>query len=284
MSSIVFEFELIVLVWTGLAVPALVSGLMGHDPFGRWGGQGYGPRIGPQLGWFLMELPALLVLPLAYLAVGERHLVTDFLVGVWVAHYAHRTLVWPWIVQQNSDGIPAVTCAAGFGFNVVNGLLLWWSLTALAGYTTGWFGDIRFIAGAVIMLLGAVLNIWSDYRLAYLRSAKPGQRVLPVGGPFRFVFVSQPDRRNAGMGWLRADALVAAGAVLRNLDGSQSDAAGPLASPVVSGAVQRLPRNTPRHPTQAAAKGWGGGSCAQAAGPTRRAEASRSLKLQSLGA
>ena len=187
MISIVFDFELIVLVWTGLAVPALVSGLMGHDPFGRWGGQGYGPRIGPQLGWFLMELPALLVLPLAYLAVGERHLVSDFLVGVWVAHYAHRTLVWPWIVQQNSDGMPVVTCAAGFGFNIVNGLLLWWSLTTLADYTMGWFGDIRFIAGAVIMLLGAALNIWSDYHLARLRSEKPGHHVLPAGGPFRFV-------------------------------------------------------------------------------------------------
>ena len=60
----------------------------------------------------------------------------NLLVAAWVVHYAHRTLVWPWIVPRYSRPMPVVTCASGFIFNVINGLLNGWFLGYAAGLST----------------------------------------------------------------------------------------------------------------------------------------------------
>ena len=197
MSIEPLRFVVVVSIWTALALPALVSGLAGRDFFGRVGGQPKGPRLPAMWGWFLMELPAMVTLPAIYLTgarlAGDHPLQSggwaagDLLVAAWTAHYAHRTLLWPWLAQREGSPLPAVTCAAGFGFNVVNGLLFGWFLTRLADYPAGWFGDMRFVAGAAAMALGAAVNIWADYHLARLRHAAPGRAVLPASGPYRLV-------------------------------------------------------------------------------------------------
>ena len=134
-----------------------------------------------------MELPALVMLPAIYFAADERQPVGDLLVALWLLHYGHRTLIWPCLVARSGSRLPAMTCAAGFGFNVVNGLLLGWFLVVVADYPSDWFGDGRFIVGAAAMLLGAALNVWADYRLAWLGRGQTGRYVLPEGGAFRFI-------------------------------------------------------------------------------------------------
>lgn len=182
-----FGFVPVVVAWTALALPVFVTGLSGRDHVGRLGGDPAGPRVDPRWGWFVMELPALCVLPALYLAGGARHAVGDLLVAAWTLHYGHRTLVWPWIVQRHSRPLPAVTCAASVVFNVVNGLLLGWFLTRVADYPGDWLQDARFQAGAAAFLLGAALNVASDYHLARQRARTPGRYVVPRGGAFRFV-------------------------------------------------------------------------------------------------
>ena len=190
-------FYVIVSIWTALALPALVNWWAGRDYFGRVGGQAIGAQIPARWGWFLMEMPALVTLPTIYLTgtrlAGDQSfppswwVVGDLLVGAWAAHYAHRTLLWPWLVQRKGSRMPAITCAAGFVFNIVNGLLFGWFLTGLADYPAGWLGDMRFVAGASTMAMGATVNIWGDYYLARLRNAAPGRAVLPTSGPYRLV-------------------------------------------------------------------------------------------------
>ena len=65
--------------------------------------------------------------------------------------------------------MPVAICASGFVFNVANGLLNGWYLGYAADYPREWLLDGRFIAGAAAFLLGAALNVTSDYRLAHLR-------------------------------------------------------------------------------------------------------------------
>ena len=180
-------FVLAVAVWTVLAVPVFIIALLGWDWFGRVGGQPIGARMAAHWGWFLMELPALVTLPAIYFAANQRQPVSDLLVVLWMAHYAHRALIWPWLVARRGSPAPVITFAAGFGFNMVNGLLFGWFLVGVADYPDGWFGDVRFVVGVTAMLLGAALNIWADYRLAWLRRRQPGRYVLPEGGAFRFI-------------------------------------------------------------------------------------------------
>ena len=131
-------FAVVTLVWAALAVPVGIYSLVGTDHVGRTGGNPRGPRVAARWGWFGMELPALGVLPAVYLAAANRHPVGDLLVAAWVVHYAHRTLVWPWIVQRRSRPMPVVTCVSAVVFNVINGLLIGWFLGRLADYPPGW--------------------------------------------------------------------------------------------------------------------------------------------------
>ena len=180
-------FQTLVLVWCGLTVPVLVYGLVGRDTTGRLGGVPRGPLVDARWGWFWMELPAMLVFPAVYLAAGERHLAGDVLVALWLIHYVHRTLIWPLLVQRQARPFPAATAGAGAAFNLVNGAFLGWFMARFADYPEDWFSDPRFGAGAALFVLGAVLNISSDYRLSALRARASGGAVLPRGGAFEYV-------------------------------------------------------------------------------------------------
>ena len=56
------------------------------------------------------------------------------------------------------------------------------------------------MAGAVVFLIGAVVNVTSDYRLAGLRRQQQGQYVIPRGGAFRFL--SSPNLTGEIVEWI----------------------------------------------------------------------------------
>ena len=189
-----------VLIWGALAIPILIIGLRGIDFVGRLGGNTIGPRIPSRLGWFIMEVPALSVLPIIYLTQADQSTVGDLLVVAFTAHYIHRTLIWPWIVQRRSAPLPLITCISGFAFNVVNGLILGWFLARFADYPDDWLTDPIFLLGATLFALGVVLNISSDYRLAWLRHRSENQYIIPHGGAFRYL--SAPNLSGEMIEWV----------------------------------------------------------------------------------
>lgn len=200
MSFNLSDFEAIVVAWAALSVPVFIYSLVGTDHVGRTGGPPRGPRISASWGWVVMELPALIVLPALYVSGGNRHLVADLLVAAWVIHYAHRTLVWPWIVPRYSRAMPVITCASGFAFNVINGLLNGWFLGYAVHYSREWLLDGRFMAGAVVFLMGAALNVTSDYLLARMRHRQQGRYLIPRGAAFRFL--SSPNLTGEMVEWI----------------------------------------------------------------------------------
>ena len=193
-------FDTVVVLWAALAAPVFIYSLVGTDLVGRAGGNPRGPRVAAHWGWVVMELPALCVLPTVYASGDNRHPVADLLVAAWVIHYAHRTLVWPWIVPRYSRPMPVVTCASGFAFNVINGLLNGWFLGYAAAYPREWLLDGRFMAGAVLFLMGATLNATSDYRLAQQRRRQQGRYLIPRGRAFRFL--SSPNLTGEMVEWI----------------------------------------------------------------------------------
>lgn len=184
MSSWAPVFPVLALVWTALSLPVLAAGLAKWDPVERLGGSARGPRMASRQAWFWMELPALLVFPLVYIAGPNHHTVGNIVVALWGAHYVHRTLVWPWTVQRPDRTVPLVLCLSGLSFNVVNGVLLGWFMAWVANYPPGWLLDPRFLVGGTLMLAGAALNVWSDYHIAGTRQAASGVYVIPRGGAF----------------------------------------------------------------------------------------------------
>lgn len=133
----------------------------------------------------MLELPALLTFPAIYLASDNQHLVGNVVLGLWLAHYGHRGLVWCWLVPKRGATVPVAMCGASIGFNLVNGALLGWFMGYAADYSAQWLSDPRFVVGVVLFAVGAGLNVWADYWLRHLRNVSRQDRVVPSSGPFR---------------------------------------------------------------------------------------------------
>ena len=174
-------------IWAALAIPVFAMSFKVRDITGRIGGEGRGKQIDARWGWFWMELPALAIFPAIYFASGNLHPVGNVAVALWLAHYGHRTLVWPLVVLKPHATIPSGMWMSGAAFNVINGVLLGAYLGYAADYTEGWLSDPRFGIGLALVVGGAALNLWADYRLLRLRRRGDHQHVMPEGGAFNIV-------------------------------------------------------------------------------------------------
>ncbi|XP_070285050.1 3-oxo-5-alpha-steroid 4-dehydrogenase 2 [Myotis yumanensis] len=170
------------------ALGALV--LYSREPscYGKYTGSlAAAPHLPAGAAWFLQELPSL-ALPVAMLARQSRALLgppATVLLGLFCAHYFHRTLVYPFLMRGRP--FPVTVLFRGFVFCTGNGLLQAYYLTYCTEYPAEWYTDIRFILGVCLFVLGMGINIHSDYLLRQLR--KPGEVIykIPQGGLFTYV-------------------------------------------------------------------------------------------------
>jgi hypothetical protein len=179
------------LVYTWIAVGLLLFPLLLRipAPYGRHSRPGWGVRIPDRLGWFLMELPALVVFGFFFLAGPvKQSLVAWFFFGLWGLHYANRTLVFPLRINAREKKMPVLVALMAFGFNLVNGFFNGYYFGFLAPhYPLDWCLDPRFIFGAILFFLGAGTNVWADNILIRLRKFGQGQYSIPRGGMFRHI-------------------------------------------------------------------------------------------------
>ncbi|MCY3857701.1 MAG: DUF1295 domain-containing protein [Gammaproteobacteria bacterium] len=187
MSQTPSLLTVICVVWALGAFPTLVVGLLRWDPVGRLGTSGLGTQMDARWGWFIYELPALLTYPLIYLVVGNHHLVGDIALALWLLHYGHRSLIWCWLIPKPNGKVSMSLLMSSISFNLINGGLLGWYMAYAADYPAQWLLDPRAIIGILLFIIGAKLNVWSDYRMRRLRREAPDDRVVPSGGPFKYV-------------------------------------------------------------------------------------------------
>ena len=166
-------------------------------PYGRFASPRFGLRLGPRLGWWLMELPATLSFLWVYFHGAHRWAPTPLVfLGVWLIHYGNRGFLFPLRMRV------AAGSQATFSLLVV---LIGWLATSLHGYlharflshlgthyTQQWLTDPRFLIGIAIYYAAFVGNLHSDAILRSLRTpqeAQSGQRIyrIPTGGLFRWV-------------------------------------------------------------------------------------------------
>ncbi|MBE8182587.1 MAG: DUF1295 domain-containing protein, partial [Candidatus Portiera sp.] len=166
--------------------------------FGRHTKTSWGPLISNRIAWFVMELPALIIMPMLALA-GGVNIVVLVLAGLWTAHYFNRACVFPFRIRTAGKKMPLVICLMAFGFNLFNGFLCGYYIGSDFGnglgngaqYDLTYFMRPHFIIGILVFCGGALLNIYSDNILINLRkkSTDTGQKeyVIPTAGPFRYV-------------------------------------------------------------------------------------------------
>ena len=191
-------------------VPLTVLGLrFMKAPYGRFGGGGKSIGVDPRLGWFLMELPAMVVFWIFFVQ-GPRRFETVPLVlaGIWTVHYLNRGFVFPLLMrvpkgQKGTFG--ALVIASGWFVTSTHGYLNARLFSELGGHLTdGWLTDPRFLVGIAIYASGLALNVHSDHVLRNLRSKDEIARAekvyrIPYGGGFGLV--SNPSYLGELMMW-----------------------------------------------------------------------------------
>jgi len=180
-------FNIAVLCWIGLALLLLPVQLLITAPYGRHVHGGWGPRISNRLGWFMMEFVSLAVFGALFLAGPAAKTAPMWVFfALWSAHYANRSLIYPWRTRTGGKTIPLAIVASAVSFNVINAGLNGYYLGWLAHYPTSGLADARFIAGLILFVAGAAANLWADNRLISLRSAGT-EYAIPRGGLFERV-------------------------------------------------------------------------------------------------
>lgn len=182
------QYQLLTYAWIALGVFTFLYLLRVDAPFGRHTRSGWGPTIDNRLGWVIMEGTVLVVLFIVW-SGGTKPLTSPVAVmlGLFVAHYVHRSLIFPVFLRTAGKRMPLVIVLSAMGFNLMNGFLMGYYFSRFADYSNAWFGDWRFIAGLTLFLVGAGINIRTDYRLIGLRRSGETGYYVPTGGWFEYI-------------------------------------------------------------------------------------------------
>ena len=155
-------------------------------PYGRQARGGWGPVLPGRLGWLAMEWPTLVVFGAVFLEGSHRHdPVPMLLAAMWLGHYVHRTLIFPWRLRSTKP-IPVVVALLAMSFQALNSYANAAWIAELGNYSGG-FGRASLWLGCGLFLVGQGINLHADTVLIGLR--KPGETGyhIPRGGAFRWV-------------------------------------------------------------------------------------------------
>jgi 3-oxo-5-alpha-steroid 4-dehydrogenase 1 len=175
--------------WLALAVLVFVVLLFVAAPYGRYLRPGWGPVVSARVGWFVMEIPAVLAMAALYGASPRwREPAAFAFFLLWQLHYVPRAVIDPLRARHGAKALPVVIALMGACFNVVNGWLqgawLFWIGTAR---TSDWLVSPAFLAGASLFLAGIGINRSADAALRALRPAGETGYFVPRGGLYEHV-------------------------------------------------------------------------------------------------
>lgn len=184
-----------VLTWTelGLGVLTAASLLFITAPYGRHARAGWGRTLSNRAGWLVMEAPTLLVfVPLYFTGTHFAEPAPLLLLALWLSHYVHRTLVFPFRLRTRDRRMPLSIALTGASFNVLNACVVAPAIAEFGHYPSSWLTDPRMLSGGALFFLGYAINRQADRTLIGLRSngssgaAVSGYRV-PHGQLFEYV-------------------------------------------------------------------------------------------------
>jgi 3-oxo-5-alpha-steroid 4-dehydrogenase 1 len=182
-------FTLLIIVWIGIALVLFPLLLKITAPYGRHSTTRWGPMINNQLGWFVMELPALAVFLFFILSYADFEKLVIFLASLlWIIHYFQRVVIFPIRIRTRGKKMPVVILILAFLFNLVNGSFNgYWLSHFYSDFNLNVTQLFRVIVGALLFITGFMVNQYHDRILIHLRKENKNGYKIPYGGLFRYV-------------------------------------------------------------------------------------------------
>jgi 3-oxo-5-alpha-steroid 4-dehydrogenase 1 len=171
-------------------------------PYGRYTRSGWGPVLDNRLGWFIMELPAVLVFGAIMIVHGRFNSTALALFLLWQLHYCHRVFVYPWTLKRGKK-MPWLILLMALLFNTTNGYLNAWSIaTHGERYSDLWLTSPQFVIGVLLFFGGMALNKVADRQLASLGRQAGSQHGYQIPYGFAYRWVSCPNYLGEIIQWI----------------------------------------------------------------------------------
>ncbi|MEA2070400.1 MAG: DUF1295 domain-containing protein [Asgard group archaeon] len=207
-----------IILFVAIVVAICVFFLLFFIPagYGRHIDNKWSLKIPNRLGWFIMEIPTVVIFALCFIFSDKWSSWThiSFLL-IWNAHYVHRVFIYPLIIK-NGKKLPVTIISMGFIFNVVNTYLqgrwlftlsdpqyssdLLFPLSPINYSNVDWLYSPIFLFGLVLFIVGYFINKQSDLILRNLRTESNQRYKIPNQGLYRFV--SCPNYLGELLEWL----------------------------------------------------------------------------------
>lgn len=164
-------------------------------PFGRHTSDKWGMSMNNKAGWFIMEMPSLLIM-IYFLFAGSKPFLSYsyILFYLWIVHYFNRVMIYPFRIMSTNKKMPILIVFNAIIFNIVNATLNGYYLSELANsevYNSKWLISFHFIIGLVLFITGFAVNNKSDSILIKLRI--PGDMSYKIPYGFLFKYISAPN-------------------------------------------------------------------------------------------
>lgn len=189
------NIEWICYVWIGIALMVHITMFFVKAPFGRHTTDKWGMTINNKLGWFIMELPSLLIMIFFLFQGLQKGMGYAWIFfALWIFHYINRTIIYPIRIKSTPKRIPLVIVTSAIFFNLVNAGTNGYYLAELVPsdtYDMSWLGSWHFIFGITIFITGMLINWRSDHILINLRKKGDTGYHIPQG--FLFNYISSPN-------------------------------------------------------------------------------------------
>ncbi|XP_002735709.1 3-oxo-5-alpha-steroid 4-dehydrogenase 1-like [Saccoglossus kowalevskii] len=124
------------------------------SPYGRYSSSVWGPGLNPKMAWFIQELPCLFTPVVMTLYDSVSSNVNNMLLGLFIIHYFHRTLIFPFIMRGGKP-TPTFPFLLALFFCSYNGFMQSRTLTQYAVYGRNWTSNPAFIIGGMFQFVSA---------------------------------------------------------------------------------------------------------------------------------
>jgi 3-oxo-5-alpha-steroid 4-dehydrogenase 1 len=180
-----YRFTIILIF--GLALLVFILLFFISAPYGKFTRKGWGTSVKAKIAWMIMEFPSPALMIVFFFSSDKKSLPLLIFILLWLAHYVHRTFIYPFRQSGRNKSYPLLLVAFAFCFNCMNGYVNGYGVFHYYSYDISWLLSWKFIAGILIFLTGFTINKISDEKLRKLRKSGAGDYVIPTGWLFNSI-------------------------------------------------------------------------------------------------